>query len=40
MIGFIAGVSAAFLPFIWVNVLLFALLLFILLFKPEGLFGA
>jgi branched-chain amino acid transport system permease protein len=40
MIGFITGVSAAFLPFIWVNVLLFALLLFILLFKPEGLFGA
>jgi len=38
-IGFIIGVSAAFLPFVWVNVLLFALLLFILLFKPEGLFG-
>ena len=38
-VGFIIGVSAAFLPFVWVNVLLFALLLFILLFKPEGLFG-
>jgi branched-chain amino acid transport system permease protein len=39
LIGFIIGLSAAFLPFVWVNVLLFALLLFILLFKPEGLFG-
>lgn len=39
MIGFIIGISAAFLPFVWVNVLLFALLLLILLFKPEGLFG-
>jgi len=40
LIGFIIGVSAAFLPFVWVNVLLFALLLAILLFKPEGLFGS
>jgi branched-chain amino acid transport system permease protein len=40
LIGFIIGVSAAFLPFVWVNVLLFALLLVILLFKPEGLFGS
>jgi len=39
VIGFIMGISAAFLPFVWVNVLLFALLLLILLFKPEGLFG-
>jgi branched-chain amino acid transport system permease protein len=39
LIGFIIGLCAAFLPFIWVNVLLFALLLAILLFKPEGLFG-
>ncbi len=38
LIGFIIGVSGAFLPFVWVNVLLFALLLCILLFKPEGLF--
>ncbi len=40
LIGFIIGLCAAFLPFVWVNVLLFALLLAILLFKPEGLFGA
>jgi branched-chain amino acid transport system permease protein len=40
LIGFIIGISAAFLPFVWVNVLLFALLLVILLFKPEGLFGS
>ena len=40
LIGFIIGVSAAFLPFVWVNVLLFALLLAILLFRPEGLFGS
>jgi branched-chain amino acid transport system permease protein len=39
LIGFIIGISGAFLPFVWVNVLLFALLLVILLFKPEGLFG-
>jgi branched-chain amino acid transport system permease protein len=39
LIGFIIGVSAAFLPFVWVNVILFALLLVILLFKPEGLFA-
>lgn len=38
LIGLIIGVSAAFLPFVWVNVLLFALLLAVLLFKPEGLF--
>lgn len=40
LIGFIIGISGAFLPFVWVNVLLFALLLVILLFKPEGLFGS
>lgn len=39
-IGFIIGISAAFLPFIWVNVLLFGLLLLILLFRPSGLFQA
>jgi branched-subunit amino acid ABC-type transport system permease component len=38
IIGFIVGLSAAFLPFIWVNILLFVLLLIIVLFKPEGLF--
>jgi branched-chain amino acid transport system permease protein len=40
LIGFIIGISGAFLPFVWVNVLLFALLLVILLFRPEGLFGS
>ena len=40
LIGFIIGMCAAFLPFVWVNVLLFALLLTILLLKPEGLFGS
>ena len=40
LIGFIIGVCAAFLPFVWVNVLLFALLLIIMLFRPEGLFGS
>jgi branched-chain amino acid transport system permease protein len=40
LIGFIIGVCAAFLPFVWVNVLLFALLLIILMFRPEGLFGS
>lgn len=39
IIGFIIGVSGAFLPFIWVNVLMFVLLLSILLFRPEGLLG-
>jgi branched-chain amino acid transport system permease protein len=38
LIGFIIGICAAFLPFVWVNVLLFTLLLIVLLFKPEGLF--
>jgi len=40
LIGFIIGVCAAFLPFVWVNVLLFALLLVILLLRPQGLFGS
>ena len=40
LIGFIIGVSAAFLPFVWTNVLLFALLLVVLLLKPEGLFAS
>jgi branched-chain amino acid transport system permease protein len=39
LIGLIIGVCAAFLPFIWVNILLFLLLLVILFFKPEGIFG-
>ena len=40
VIGLVIGISAAFLPFIWVNVLLFGLLLIILLFRPSGLFQA
>jgi branched-chain amino acid transport system permease protein len=40
LIGFIIGICAAFLPFVWINVLLFVLLLIILLFRPEGLFGS
>jgi len=40
LIGFIIGISGAFLPFVWVNVLLFALLLIILLLRPQGLFGS
>jgi branched-chain amino acid transport system permease protein len=38
MIGVITGLSGAFLPQQWINVLLFGLLMIILLIKPEGLF--
>lgn len=38
MIGLITGLSGAFLPFQWINVFLFGLLMVILLIKPEGLF--
>jgi len=38
LIGLITGVSGAFFPFQWINVLLFGLLMGILLVKPEGLF--
>jgi branched-chain amino acid transport system permease protein len=38
MIGLITGLSGAFFPFQWINVLLFGLLMGILLVKPEGLF--
>jgi len=38
MIGLIIGVCSAFFPQQWINVLLFALLMVILLIKPEGLF--
>jgi branched-chain amino acid transport system permease protein len=40
VIGFVMGAGAAFLPFIWVNVLLFGLLLLILLFRPSGFLGS
>ncbi len=38
LIGLITGLSGAFLPFQWINVFLFGLLMIILLIKPEGLF--
>ena len=38
VIGMIFGLSAAFIPFVWVNAVLFALLLVILLVRPTGLF--
>ncbi|MDI7260653.1 MAG: branched-chain amino acid ABC transporter permease [Thermodesulfobacteriota bacterium] len=38
MIGLITGLSGAFFPMQWINVLLFGLLMGILLIKPEGLF--
>jgi branched-chain amino acid transport system permease protein len=38
LIGLITGLSGAFFPFQWINVLLFGLLMSILLVKPEGLF--
>jgi branched-chain amino acid transport system permease protein len=38
IIGVVTGVSGAFFPMQWINVLLFGLLMVILLIKPEGLF--
>ncbi|PKN30701.1 MAG: branched-chain amino acid ABC transporter permease [Deltaproteobacteria bacterium HGW-Deltaproteobacteria-21] len=38
IIGVIIGLSGAFFPMQWINVLLFGLLMGILLIKPEGLF--
>jgi len=38
LIGLIMGVAGTFLPYVWVNLVLFALLLIMLLVKPEGLF--
>ncbi len=38
IIGLVTGLSGAFLPFQWINVFLFGLLMGILLIKPEGLF--
>ncbi len=38
LIGLITGLSNAFFPMEWINVLLFGLLMIILLIKPEGLF--
>jgi branched-chain amino acid transport system permease protein len=38
LIGLITGVTGAFLPFEWVNVLMFGLLVFVLLIRPYGIF--
>jgi branched-chain amino acid transport system permease protein len=37
-IGVISGLSLAFLPYQWVNLLTFGLLMIILLIRPQGLF--
>jgi branched-chain amino acid transport system permease protein len=38
LIGLITGLSLAFLPYQWVNLLTFGLLMIVLLVRPEGLF--
>ena len=38
IIGVITGLSMAFFPYQWVNVLTFGLLMIILIFRPQGLF--
>lgn len=38
VIGLVFGMAAAFIPFVWVNAVLFGLLLIILLVRPTGLF--
>lgn len=38
IIGVITGLSLAFLPYQWVNLLTFGLLMVILIFRPQGLF--
>jgi len=40
VIGVISGLSGAFFPEQWINVLLFGLLMLILLIRPEGLMKA
>ena len=40
IIGVITGLSLAFLPYQWVNLLTFGLLMIILIFRPYGLFGS
>jgi branched-chain amino acid transport system permease protein len=40
IIGIITGLSLAFLPYQWVNLLTFGLLMIILIFRPHGLFGS
>lgn len=38
IVGVITGLSLAFLPYQWVNLLTFGLLMVILIFRPQGLF--
>ncbi|MCD6231000.1 MAG: branched-chain amino acid ABC transporter permease, partial [Dehalococcoidia bacterium] len=38
LIGLIIGLAGFVLPYVWVNLILFGLLLIVLLIKPEGLF--
>ena len=38
IVGVITGLSLAFLPYQWVNLLTFGLLMIILIFRPQGLF--
>ena len=38
LIGVITGLSMAFLPYQWVNLLTFGFLMLILLLRPQGLF--
>jgi branched-chain amino acid transport system permease protein len=37
IIGLVVGVSGVFIPFVWVNLVLFLLLIVLLLIKPSGL---
>jgi len=39
IIGVITGLSMAFLPYQWVNLITFGLLMVFLIFRPHGLFG-
>ncbi|MEW6261984.1 MAG: branched-chain amino acid ABC transporter permease [Thermodesulfobacteriota bacterium] len=39
LIGLITGLSLAFVPYHWVNLIVFGLLMLVLLFRPQGLFG-
>jgi branched-chain amino acid transport system permease protein len=38
ILGIITGLSMAFIPYQWINVLTFGLLIVILLIRPQGLF--
>lgn len=38
LVGLIMGISGVFLPFAWLNLILFSLLILVVLFRPTGLF--